>query len=97
MILVEDRSSPTKIYIELIEGPDGSIKLDGHDVGEAPKSYFGKSDYEYGLSIPAEGVRALAIQLLAEKYRNDASAVSSLMSFCEAHQILCSFWSYPVH
>lgn len=95
MMLFEDSSSPTKIYIELKENPEGGISVAGQDIGEVPRLHFGGDDYEYGLTIPAEGVRALAIQLLAEKYRDDPDVVSKLRQYCDLQQIPCSFWSYP--
>lgn len=94
MMSFEDRTSPTKIFIELNENTDGGVTLSGQDLGEAPRTHFGKADYEYAVTVPAEGIRALAIQLLAEKYQNDASAVSGLKDFCDRRQIPCSFWSH---
>lgn len=94
MILFEDRESATKIFIELRQNPDGGLTLSGQDIGEAPKTCFGKSDYEYAVTVPESAVPLLAMHLLAEKYRNDAEAVSGLREFCERHLVPCSFWSH---
>lgn len=95
MVLFEDTSSTTKIYIELKEDADGSLTIAGHDVGEAPRMTFGASDYEHAVTVPADAVRALAFHLLAEKFEGDARAVSKLKDFCEQQAIPCSFWAWP--
>lgn len=95
MILYEDRTSPTKISISLQQVPDGGLSLAGHDTGKAPRECFGSDDYEYVLTVPADGLLPLTMALLAEKYRSDPSAVSRLRDFCQGHSIPCSFWSYP--
>ena len=39
-ILYEHRG-PTQIYIEASVTDDGDLRVAGHDLGEAPKKYFG--------------------------------------------------------
>lgn len=95
MVLFEDDSSPTTISIELKEDSKGGLTLFGHDVGDAPRRTFGHEDYEYSVTVPADGIRALAFQLLAEEFKGDPSAVSRLRELCNRRQIPCSFWSWP--
>lgn len=75
--------------------PDGGIALEGHDVGEAPRRSFGSDDYEYTLTIPADGLQQLALALLKDRLAGDLSAVSTLRSICSEHDIPARFRSYP--
>ena len=93
MILYRKDSGPTTITIELTVGPGGSINFAGQDIGEAPKRCFGKSDYEYILTVPPEATMQLLTELLVEKYAGNEHAVSALRSFCEEKQIPHTFWT----
>lgn len=78
-ITIVDVKGPTSIHIEVRIAEDtGAVVLAGQDLGEAPQEHFGKSDYEYFLSVPAVEKDRLLLELLAEKLRGNTSARTAL-------------------
>jgi hypothetical protein len=70
--LVESRG-PTSIFIDAEIDADGKLTMSGQDIGEAPKTFYGDSDYEYWRIVGAEHKdRLLAILLGREPAGLDA-------------------------
>ena len=44
---------PTSIYIDVEITAEGDLLFSGQDIGQAPKEFFGDSDYEYWLLLKA--------------------------------------------
>jgi hypothetical protein len=85
---IVDVKGATSIHIEVrIAEEGGAVVLAGQDVGEAPLQFFGKSDYEYFLSVPAEEKDRLVLELLAEKLAGDDRARTVLAEWLEARGI----------
>jgi hypothetical protein len=61
---------------------DGSIRLDGLDMGPMVEQTWGGDDYEFWVTIPPEAVGRLAVELLRQRYMGDLGAVEALSEFC---------------
>ena len=95
MIIARTEGPPTSTTISLRLLDDGSLRLEGHDVGRAPRQHFGADDYEYGVTVPADGLPKLVLALLKDRYAADLSAVSRFHTFCKDNEVPAQFWSYP--
>lgn len=73
---------------------DGSLRLEGGDIGERVKELWGDDDYEYWVDVPASEVGRLLLLLLKEKYDGDLQAVSNFKTLCESNAIAHSFFSW---
>ncbi len=51
--LLEERGK-TSIFIDAELKDNGDLQLSGHDLGEAPREYFGDDDYEYWRTVPRD-------------------------------------------
>jgi hypothetical protein len=74
---------------------DGTISIDGQDMGPLVKRVWDHDDYEYSVTVPAAAVQALAFELLRERFTGKLSAVTELREFCQQHSIPSEFWSWP--
>jgi hypothetical protein len=74
--------------------PDGKIRVEGVDVGEAVQEWWKDDDYEYWVEVPASEVGRLALTLLKEKYDGSTNAVSEFKTFCEKQGIAHQFWTW---
>ncbi|MCB2065510.1 MAG: hypothetical protein KDE15_02590 [Erythrobacter sp.] len=75
--------------IDLHLNADGSLRLEGGDVGSQVEEVWGDSDYEFWVDIPASAVGRLAFALLAERLDGDPGAVDALAAFCQQHAVPC--------
>ena len=50
---------------------DEKLVIDGYDIGKTVEEAWGDSDYEYAMTIPAEGVRTLYRLLGVEEGRKE--------------------------
>jgi len=84
----------TSIYIDVCINENGDLLFSGQDIGEAPEEFFGDSDYEYWLTVPAVEKDKLLLALIEKHYAGDALVVSTMREFMESKEIPCSFYSY---
>ncbi len=70
---------------------DGGLRLEGGDVGERVKEFWGDDDYEYWVDVPASALGRLLLVLLKEKYDGDLQAVSKFRTLCESNAIAHDF------
>lgn len=49
---------------------DGSIRLDGYDLGETPLKFWGDDDYEYWLTVDKEWKDTILLSLIKEQFNN---------------------------
>lgn len=68
-----ERQGPTSIYIDAEIGDGGEVIVSGQDIGEAPERFYGDSDYEYWVHVPAAAKPALLAALRAERDERRAS------------------------
>ena len=84
---------------------DGKLIISGQDTGDAPEEFWGDSDYEYWLTIPATDTKKLFNLLCADNPDADPmdvlqnrfhgeSAFSSIREFCQRHGINAAFDSH---
>jgi hypothetical protein len=91
--LCEERGE-TSIYIDAEITDDGALQLSGQDIGRAPEEFWGDSDYEYWLVIPAEEKDRVLLALLERIYKGNRCAVSELQSFLKERNIPHAFHSW---
>jgi hypothetical protein len=91
--LCEERGE-TSIYIDAEITDDGTLQLSGQDIGRVPEEFWGDSDYEYWLVIPADQKDRVLLALLEELYRGNRRAVSEFQSFLKERDIPCAFHSW---
>jgi hypothetical protein len=83
--------------------PDGSLRLEGHDLGPMVQQFFGHSEYEFVRSVPASGVDRLRnalglgtdddlIATLAAQFQGEGGS-SRLEKFFESQAIESEFWN----
>jgi hypothetical protein len=46
----------------------GALVCEGSDVGEAPEMFFGRDEYEYGLTVDADWKDTVLLQLLSDGF-----------------------------
>jgi len=77
----------TSVFIDLEIAADGTLAMEGQDLGRAPQEVYGDSDYEYWARISPEHKDLLLITLLAEKYTGDFSAMSKFRDWLTTNEI----------
>lgn len=84
----------------------GFLVVDGYDIGKQVEQYWGDSDYEYSVKIPAAGIDFLyrylevepnnqsnLLQALAYRY-NSNSCYSDIRKLMEENKIKCEGFSW---
>ena len=84
----------TSIHIDARITEEGDLLLSGQDIGEIPEKFFGDSDYEYWLTVPAAEKDRLLLALIEKHYAGDAMVVSTMREFMESKNISCGFHSH---
>ncbi len=105
VILYHFVSDDIKITIEAYFEGDLLI-IDGYDIGSRVKEYWGDSDYEYSVKIPATGIEFLyhyldveknnqskLLHALAQRY-NTNSCYSDIRKLMEDNKIICEGFSW---
>ena len=83
--------------------PDGSLRLEGHDLGPFVERFFGQSEYEFVRTVSPSGVDQLRRELslgpdedlistLATRFQGPGGS-SLLVKFLAAKGIESEFWS----
>jgi hypothetical protein len=73
---------------------NGDLQLSGQDVGEAPKKFWGDSDYEYCLAVQREYKDQVLLVLIEKLYGGNPSAINELRELLESNGIPCEFNSW---
>lgn len=68
VILRENRTEKDYSVLEAYINDDGDLVLEGYDIGEAPKQFWGDSDYEYGRVIKSEYKGEILKGLIEEQF-----------------------------
>ena len=91
--LYESRGK-TSIYIDAEIKGTGDLQLSGQDVGEAPRKFYGDSDYEYWLTVSKEHKDDVLLLLLEKMYSGNSSVISEFKELLESSGIPCKFHSW---
>ncbi len=84
----------TSIFIDAEITAEGNLLVSGQDVGEAPQQWWGDTDYEYWLQVPAAEKDRVLLALLQACYAGDAQVVSKLRDVFETAGIPHTFDSW---
>jgi hypothetical protein len=93
-VTLVDLKGPTCIHIEAEITDTGDLLLSGQDLGDAPRTFFGDSDYEYWLRIAAHDKDRMLLALLESRFAGNESSVSELQAYLKSRDIPCEFCSY---
>ncbi len=66
----------TRVHIDASVTDDGDLQVAGHDIGEAPKKWWGHEDYEYVVTVRRQHKERLLQALRAAQSGGDASTAS---------------------
>jgi hypothetical protein len=81
-------------YIDASINAAGSLYITGVDDGPLTSAFFGKSDYEYFITIEAQHKDLLLLHLIKALHGHDAAITSALMKIANENGIPYSFASY---
>ncbi len=89
--LYEDSSETavnnTARYVTAEIHADGSLALYCQDIGQMPLEFWGDSDYEFWVTVPAAHKDALLLALIEKVYQGDSQAVDHIRDLLKAHDI----------
>ncbi len=91
--LCESRG-PTSVFIDAEIAADGNLQISGQDVGDAPRQWWGDSDYEYWVVVKADQKDRVLLALLEKLYAGNSCADSEFMALLKARNIPFEFSSY---
>jgi hypothetical protein len=81
---------------------DGSLTIDGYDIGPAVEAFFGHDDYEFHRTVPAEGVARLRAALGVAADGDLLAALQERFTWTTQIEALLGelgveseFWSWP--
>ena len=93
-IKLVSQGGSTSIHIDARITEEGDLLLSGQDIGEIPEQFFGDSDYEYWLTIPAAEKDRALLALIEKHYAGNATVISELREFLESKKIPCAIFSH---
>ena len=77
-VVLYTQDGATRVHIEAEVTAEGDLRVAGHDIGEAPKKWFGNDDYEYIVTVRALHKEPLLQALKTTQFNDDASAEARL-------------------
>jgi hypothetical protein len=80
--------------VDLMLKDDGSIVLEGQDMGPAVEQVWGDTDYEYWVRVAPPALPKLAFELLAEKFAGQLDAVQAFRDWCRTRAVEHEFGNY---
>jgi hypothetical protein len=83
--------SSVRLHLE----SDGTIRIEGRDMGPNVKVFWDHDDHQYMISVAASAVGKPAFELLRDKFIGNLRAVEELRAFCNEHQVPSEWWSWP--
>ncbi|HUY00034.1 MAG TPA: hypothetical protein VMV49_10805 [Candidatus Deferrimicrobium sp.] len=84
------RTESSHSTLEACIDDQGDLVLEGYDIGDFVKEYWGDSDYEYWLRVKAEHVPAVLLWLIQERFKTD----SEFRNWLDAKKIPSQFDNY---
>ncbi len=80
--------------VDLMLKDDGTIVLEGQDMGPTVEEVWGDTDYEYWVRVAPPSLPKLAFELLREKFAGRLDAVQAFRDWCLAHGVEHKFGNY---
>jgi hypothetical protein len=84
----------TSIHISAEILGNGDLRFSGQDLGAAPNEFFGDSDYEYWLTVPAAQKDAVLLLLLNVAYHGDPLLITKLRDMLTQQNVPHEFHCY---
>lgn len=94
ILLRSENTNNNTSTLEATLEADGKLVLSGCDAGPAAKEFFGDSDYEYWITVPAEARDRLLLELLKQCFGNRSTPSSDFMEWLKRLGIPYEFMSY---
>ncbi len=77
--LIKERTETDSRTVVAMIKKNGDLMLEGYDIGEAPKQFWGDSDYEYWRTVKKKYKDTILLWLIKERFDTD-SAFSDWLS-----------------
>jgi hypothetical protein len=84
--LYEDQGKTSRLIDAEIRD-DGDLVVSGYDVGQAPRQWFGHSDYEFRVTLEAGQKDRLLLALIEKCFGGRFSAVEEFREFVRTKKI----------
>ena len=94
IVLRDERTEKDVIYLGAKITDEGHLQLEGQDVGETPKKFWGDSDYEYWLTIDKEYKDTVLLWLIKERFDSDFRNDSDFRDWLKKKGIPSDFYSW---
>ncbi len=91
--LYEFRGSTSR-FIDADIGEKGELVISGQDVGDAPREFFGDSDYEWWVVVKAEHKDAVLLALIERVFGGTDRASDNFRAWLAEKGIPSEFGSY---
>ena len=78
--LLEERGSTSR-FIDVRIEDNGDLVMEGQDVGDAPKKWFGDEDYEFWVTVKAEDKDIVILALIERLFGGRFGAVDEFREF----------------
>lgn len=65
---MEFKTERDKRYLDALIDDEGKLVIEGYDIGESVKEFWGDSDYEYWLRVPQEWKDTVLLLLIKERF-----------------------------
>jgi hypothetical protein len=92
--LKASRANDTSVRVDVLVDESGDVVMEGQDVGAAPQTFFGDSDYEYWVTVRAADKDALLLNLLVDRFVHEADETTAFRKWLKAKGIPHEFFSY---
>lgn len=90
-----EQHGATRVHIDAAVTDEGDLQVAGHDIGEAPKKWWGHDDYEYIVTIRKKDKDRLLLALIEATFGGDGSAVSRFRDFAQEKDIPYEWFAWP--
>jgi hypothetical protein len=91
--LYEERGETVRVITTEI-AEDGDLIVSGYDVGNGPRRWFGKDDYEFQVTLEAKEKDRLLLALIETCFGGRPSAVDEFREFAKSKEIPVSFMTW---
>ncbi len=86
-ITLYKQEGATRVHIDAEVKGNGDLEVGGHDIGEAPKKWWGHDDYEYIVTIRRPHKERLLLALKAAAFSDDAATESQLQDLARQKNV----------
>ena len=88
------KGGSTSVHIEVCVKNNGDLRFSGQDIGQAPATMFGDSDYEYWLTVPKNQKDRFLLALIEKLYAGNCGLISELQDLMAEKGISYEFFAY---